>query len=123
MKQKIIITLFISILSLGVFGQDLNSQYSPEERAEFQTGWMKENLALSEEQTMAVDSLNLVYAKKMESLKSVQGRLNQIKQARSLSESKEEELQKILNNEQFKIYQDKKSELRAKMKEMSENKR
>lgn len=123
MNKKIITVLFISILSLGTFAQNFNSDKTPEERAKFQTEWMKENLSLSEDQLTAVDSLNLVYANKMESLKEVKGRFNQLKQARDLGQEKEKELQKILNPDQFKTWQDKKSELQTKMREMSEQNR
>lgn len=123
MKKKMITALFISIFSLGAFAQNFNSNKTPEERAKFQTEWMNENLSLSKDQLTAVDSLNLVYANKMESVKEIKGRFNQLKQARDLSQEKEKELQKILTADQFKTWQDKKSELQTKMRDMSEQNR
>lgn len=123
MKKKMITALFISILSLGAFAQNFNSNKTPGERAKFQTEWMNENLSLSKDQLTAVDSLNLVYANKMESVKEIKGRFNKLKQARDFSQEKEKELQKILNADQFKTWQDKKSELQAKMREISEQNR
>ncbi|QGY44628.1 hypothetical protein GM418_13430 [Maribellus comscasis] len=123
MKKKIIIAFFISIVTLGAFAQNPNSDKTPEERASFQTEWMTENLTLFEEQVPKIDSLNLVYAKKMEALKEIQGRFNQLREAKKIAGEKEDELKQILTKDQFKIYQDKKSELREKMKEMSEENR
>lgn len=120
MKKIFLLGIIIVLASSKMFAQDAKTQKTPEERAAFQTEWMQENLELSEAQTAQVGSLNLKYAQKMEQIKSIEGRISQLKEARVIHEEKNLELEQILSKEQFKTYTDKQKELRKKMREMQE---
>jgi hypothetical protein len=109
----------VCTISLLALSQNLGSKYSPEERAQFQTEWMNENLNLDENQSVQIEKLNLEYAKKMEKVKSTDGKLSKLKLARSISEEKDEKLKKILNEKQFKFYLNKRREMRSKVIEMA----
>ncbi|MDD4226146.1 MAG: hypothetical protein PHS40_12010 [Mariniphaga sp.] len=118
MKKLIVFSLIVFVMTVKSFAQDFENKYTPQERAQMQTGWMKENLQLNEQQLLKVDSLNLKYALKMEEVKSTQGRLNQVKKARSIAEEKDAQLKQILDKTQYETYLEKRKELRHKMQEM-----
>jgi hypothetical protein len=123
MKKIILTGICVTLFSLGIFAQNFGMQFSPEERAQMQTEWMKENLQLNDSQLVKVDSLNLEYALKMEKVKGINGNLNKLKTARKTSEEKDEKLKKLLNEEQFAFYLDKRKELRKKTMEMAKERK
>jgi hypothetical protein len=123
MRRIIFSGIFLIFLAQGAFAQNPGIQLTPEERAQIQTEWMKETLQLNDGQVSKVDSLNLEYALKMEKVKSVQGRISQLKEARGISEEKEEKLKKLLSEEQFQFYLDKRKELRKKAIEMAKERK
>jgi uncharacterized membrane protein len=106
-----------------MFAQDFESRRTAEERARFQTEWMKQNLKLSDDQQTQVDPLNLKYARQMNEVKSISGKFAKLKKAKSIMDEKDKELKKILNKDQYQIYQDKKEELREKMKEANQQRK
>ncbi len=59
----------------------------------------------------------------MEEVKSVNGKMEQLKKAKSITSEKDEKLQTILSKEQFEIYAEKRSELRKNLKENSSDSR
>ena len=115
MKKIVIVGFIICLFPAKIFSQNIGAQYSPEERAQIQTEWMKETLQLNAGQVSKVDSLNLEYALKMEKVKSVQGRISQLKEAREISEEKDGKLKQIMDEGQFDTYLKKRKELRKKM--------
>jgi hypothetical protein len=119
MRKIIFNVIFVSFFPLAAFAQNFGMQLTPEERAQLQTEWMKENLQLSDSQQVKVEALNLEYALKMEKIKSIDGNLSKLKKARKTSEEKDEKLKKLLSEEQFAFYLDKRKELRKKTKEMA----
>lgn len=123
MKQIIFISTLLIFLSTKMFAQDAKTKLTPEERARFQTGWMKENLNLDESQLTQVESLNLKFAQKMEEVKNIQGRLGKVREAKSNMDEKDKQLKKILTKDQFKIYKEKQEELREKLKQAAQERR
>ncbi len=119
MRRIIFSGIFLIFLAQGAFGQNLGMQLTPEERAQMQTEWMKENLQLSDSQLVKVEVLNLEYALKMEKIKKINGNLSKLKAARKTSDEKDEKLKKLLSEEQFLFYLDKRKELRKQAMEMA----
>jgi len=119
MRKMILTGIFVSFFSLGAFTQNFGMQFTPEERAQMQTEWMKENLQLNDSQLVKIEALNLKYALKMEKIKGINGNLSKLKAARKTSEDKDEKLKQVLDEEQFEFYLDKRKELRKKNMEMA----
>ena len=112
MKKVFFISFIFYFLVSGVFAQDPENGKTPEERAEIINEWMKENLQPTDEQMSQLEALNLEYAKKMEPVKQISGKINKLKAARDISDEKDQKLKLVLTDDQFKIYQKKKKELR-----------
>jgi hypothetical protein len=113
MKKLFLISFIFYFLVNGVFAQDMKTGYTPEERAEIINDWMNENLKPTDEQMPRLEALNLEYAKKMESVRQIDGKISQLKAAKNISDEKDQKLKMILTKDQFSTYQKKKSELRA----------
>jgi len=116
LKQLGLTALLIGMFTL-VKAQD--KQMAPaSERASKATEWMKSNLNLTADQLPKVQDLNLKYAVKMDSLKnSSLASEEKMAAVKSDKASKDAELKSILTDEQFKIYQEKKQEMKDKYKE------
>ncbi|WP_042721761.1 hypothetical protein [Flavobacterium sp. B17] len=85
---------------------------TPEQRAKMQTEWMKTKLALNSTQIQQVYDLNLEYARKNDPiLQSNDGKLAKFKKLKALQKEKSSVLSKILNEEQYKKYQEIKDQL------------
>jgi len=123
MKKILFNVIFVSFFSLGTFAQNFGRQLTPEERTKMQTEWMKENLQLNDSQLVKIEALNLEYALKMEKVKGIDGNLSKLKAARKTSEEKDEKLKKLLSEEQFEFYLDKRKELRKKAMEMAKERK
>ena len=123
MKQIILISTFLILLGGKMFAQDVETKLSPEERARFQTEWMKQNLSLSEDQLTQIEPLNLKYAQKMEEVKAISGKIGKLKKAKAIMDEKDGQLKKILNKDQFDVYLEKREEIRDKMKEAAQQRK
>lgn len=79
---------------------------TPEQRAERQTALMKKQLSLTPEQETAVATINLKYAQQMQSVIETGGRnRNTLKQVRDINDSKDAELKKLFDKDQYKQYE------------------
>ncbi|GAB4016417.1 hypothetical protein [Spirosoma koreense] len=115
--SKAILSIALVLVSVMSFAQQAQLG-TPEERATRQTARMKEVLNLSADQETSVADINLKYAKQMQSVLETGGRnLKTARAAKSLMKSKDTDLQKVLNKEQFGKYQDVKEEMINQMKE------
>ncbi len=119
MKKLLFAIAILVSATLSSFAQDSNNM--AEEIATKQTEWMKDNLDLSADQLEKIEDLNLKYAQKMTKVQETEGKLNKLKQGKSIAEEKDGKMKDILNKEQYEKYQDKKSEMRSKLKEMYNN--
>lgn len=79
---------------------------SPEEMAKRETEWMKNKLALSGEQLVKVDSLNMAFARKRSAIfEESQGDFENARtRMEDLRKQKKEELKKFLSAEQLNTY-------------------
>lgn len=116
-----IIIMFCFSLTVHAQNNDLKNS-TPEERAQFQTEWMKTELALDSVQVEKVHAINLKYANKLEGIKNSSGdRRQKFQKFQKLSAEKDSELKKVVTDQQYKIYLKKKDEIRSKMKSRRKN--
>ncbi|MEA5403960.1 hypothetical protein VB776_13610 [Arcicella sp. DC2W] len=119
-----VFTLLFLLISKSSFAQGSGKLKGStvEERASFQTEWMKEKLHLDSVQVQKVKDINLKYALKNEPImKSSDGKLAKFRQLKANQNEKEAELKKVFSREQFKQYEVIKDELQDKMKEKMRN--
>ena len=115
---KLILPVFLMLISITSFAQRSSQLGTPEERATRQTTRMKEALKLSPEQETSVSDINLKYAKQMQSVIETGGRnLKTAREAKSIMKSKDKELKAVLDKDQFKQYLTIKEEMMSKLKE------
>ena len=117
--------LTVSILYLTSFGnlihaqeklESLMNESTPEERAQLQTDYMKENLALTPEQEPKIHDLNLKYAKKMQdAYNTTDRRFQKLKKMKSIGDEKDQELKSVLNPDQYATYEKNKELMKEKM--------
>jgi len=91
---------------------------TPEQRANRQTALMKKQLSLTPEQETAVATINLKYAQQMQSVIETGGRnRNTLKQVRDINNSKDAELKKVFDKDQYKQYEAFKDEQKDRLKQ------
>jgi hypothetical protein len=114
---------FLAVILLTTFqafaqdgqGQGQRQRRSPEEMAKSNTEWMTKELNLNAKQKVAVDSINLVYAKaQVAAFQSSQnGDREKAREAREkLNTDKEKALTKVLSKDQLAKYKKRNEELR-----------
>lgn len=106
-KFLAIIALFLTF-NLTANAQRGGKSFNPEQMAEKQTTRMTEKLGLDETQTLKVQEINLVYAKKMqEAHESNKGNREAMKEiGTAIREEKNVEMQQVLTVEQFSAYEE-----------------
>lgn len=111
------------ILAVLLFAGNASAQQnrlndtSAEERAQLQTQRMKETLKLDSLQLGQVASINLSYARKMDPVIAGSGsRLSKLKAYQQINASKEKELQRVLNPDQFKQFKQQQQQIREQLK-------
>jgi len=122
-KKIFILAMLVCVFSTNIFSQNAMQNSTPEERAKIQTEWMIKSLQLTDSQKNTVEALNLEYAMKMENLKNLEGKRQKMKEARKISNEKDEKLKTILNEQQYQLYIDNRKELMKKIKERSGEKK
>jgi hypothetical protein len=91
---------------------------TPEQRAQYQTDFMKSKLNLTPEQTTKVSDINLKYAKRMDPvIKSSEGSLVRMRQARAINAEKDTELKGVLTPDQWQKLEAAREEMRQKFEE------
>ncbi|WP_276372641.1 hypothetical protein [Chryseolinea sp. H1M3-3] len=125
--------LTVSILYLTSFGnlihaqeklESLMNESTPEERAQLQTDYMKENLALTPEQEPKIHDLNLKYAKKMQdAYNTTDRRFQKLKKMKSIGDDKDQELKSVLNPDQYATYEKNKELMKEKMRARAKERR
>lgn len=120
--MKNLIKLLSLILMMALF-QTASAQDStmkggtPEQRAQLQTAWMKDKLALNETQVGQVSAINLKYAKMNDPvLKGSDNKFSKFKKLKAAQKDKEKELKGILAPDQFTKYLAMQDEMKDKMK-------
>lgn len=113
--KKLAITLVALFLLVGnVVNAQQRVQRTPEERAKLQTEAMQKGLALTDEQTKKVLDLNLLLAKKMDSLRATMtpggDRTAMMEKMKPLNDLRDAKLKEILTKEQAEKYEANKAE-------------
>lgn len=97
----------------------LVAKTTPQERAQFLTDLMKTELPLDESQHEAVYEINLSYAKEMENIVLSDGtERTKAKKLRDMYARKEAEMETVLHESQYQVYQEKKKQLRERLEHM-----
>lgn len=120
MKKAFTFWGFLLILLLSPYSKAQQgwTTLTPEQRAKKLTGWMKDNLHLSQDQVPQVQQINLKYAQMQEDLKNASGsRSERMKQAAANDQAKDLELQQVMSQDQFTAYQKKKQTLQQQLKQ------
>jgi hypothetical protein len=100
------------------------NETTPEERAELQTNYMKESLALTSDQEIKIQDLNLKYAKKMQDVYNTPDRkFQKLKRMKGVSTEKDQEMKSILNPDQYATYEKNKEEMKEKMRSRAKERR
>ncbi len=74
------------------------------EKAREQTRWMYKNLSLEPDQYEKVSATNLLYAYKSDSVEKIKSKDLKTQSLKILKESKEDQMKKILTEQQYKQY-------------------
>jgi hypothetical protein len=116
MKKFLFIPVFLFAFSLCVSAQGLygnQREMSPEDIAGRTTEWMDNELNLSEEQIVLVDSINLIFAKAQQVIVlAAEGDREKIRDTMTaLQEEKVKSLAKVLTEDQLNLYKKKIAEM------------
>ncbi|MEM9362364.1 MAG: hypothetical protein AAGA43_07000 [Bacteroidota bacterium] len=115
--SKSLLLLATLFLSLSAIGQ---KKVDAAEMAEYQTELMKSELNLDSEQLSKVEELNVRYSTQTADLMNKEGSMfGKIGDMRKIKKAKNEELEKILSEEQMEKYED---ELEPKIRKTMRNK-
>jgi hypothetical protein len=97
----------------------LVAKTTPEERAQFLTDLMKAELSLEQSQHEPVYEINLKYAREMEDIVLSDGtERTKAKGLRDMNAREEAELETVLREDQYQVYQEKKKQLREQVEHM-----
>ena len=117
------VILVFAIVGMGTFAysqEKLNefmTETTPEERAQLQTDYMKENLSLKEDQETKVHGINVKYAEKMqEAYEAPTQKQQKAKSMKRINCEKEAELKLILKPDQYATYEKNKEAMKEKIK-------
>jgi hypothetical protein len=98
--------------------EEIMKNTTPAERADLQTNFMVEKLKLSDQQVEPIRAVNLKYAEKTGEIYNSQKRkFRKLKEMRKMRENKDKELKTILTDEQYKMYEKNKNEMRERIKD------
>src|SRR5437660_9597016 len=88
-----------------LFAQGRMQPRTPEEKAQNQTRWMKNNLALTPEQANKAYDINLYYARETENEKNMPPSPDKKAQRQGIKRNKDQDLKAVLTGEQYQRYQ------------------
>ena len=123
MKKYIVLLAVILTGVLAANSQTKEDLPPAEDRAQMQTEFMTDKLALSEAQISQVLAINLKAAKRMDKVISMTDRMQKFKEFRSTMIEKDEALKEVLDKEQYKKYEKSKDELKKMLKEKRKEKK
>ena len=86
--------------------EEIMRETTPEQRAAMQTSYMKESLALTDDQALKVQDINLKYAHKMQhAYNSPARKFQKLKRMKNFSQQKDDEMKRLLSKEQYETYE------------------
>ena len=111
-----IVTLLLYSVAASAQSQiEAIAKTSPEQRADIQTGLMKERLALTDEQLPKVAAINLAIAQKMQPvLESSEGPMLRMRKARANEAERDTALQQVLTPQQYQQWLAAKDQIKQK---------
>ena len=95
------ITMLCMLIVIFASAQQQRQRMSAQERAQRETEMMKKELNPTKEQLKQIDSINLVYAKKMDELMTTGDRERSREAFQTNAQEKDKALKTILTNEQY----------------------
>lgn len=114
-----VFVLFTSFVNMACAQEKLDefmTDTTPEERAQMQTDYMKESLALTEDQVPQVHEVNLKYSRKMQdAYNSGGGKLQKLKKMKTIGQEKDKEIKRVLTSAQYATYEKNKEAMKEKM--------
>jgi periplasmic protein CpxP/Spy len=123
------VILVFAITGMGNFAysqeklDEFMTEITPEERAQFQTDYMKESLSLKGDQETKVHDINVKYAEKIQEVYEAPTSDEQkVKSMKRINGEKEAELKLILKPDQYATYEKNKEAMRQKIKERIQEK-
>ena len=125
MKPATLVTVILvfAITGMGTLAysqeklDEFMTETTPEERAQFQTDYMKENLSLTGDQETKVHNVNVKYAEKMqEAYEAPTNKQQKLKAMKRINAEKEGELKLILSADQYGTYEKNKEAMKKKVK-------
>ncbi len=124
--QKIKKTVLLFALSLmmasSLLAQSSMADMTNEEKAQAITEKQNQAIHFSDSQAKQMYNINLKYIKEMEKAYAAGGRsIATRNKLKSLDGQKDSEVKKVLDNEQYKVYLEKKKEIREQMKAQMED--
>lgn len=124
MKKFIsLMAILLLVPALAMAQMDELKNTTPEERAAALTKMMDSSLSLDEKTSAAVSAINLKYAKETQALMDSSGpKLGKLMTFRQNAQAKDEELKGVLSPEQYTLYEQKKDEMQATMKQKMKEK-
>jgi hypothetical protein len=124
MKKFIsLMAILLLVPALAMAQMDELKNTTPEERAAALTKMMDSSLSLDEKTSAAVSEINLKYAKETQALMDSSGpKLGKLMTFRQNAQAKDEELKGVLSPEQYALYEQKKDEMQATMKQKMKEK-
>ena len=115
MNTKIALSLFFFIFSFSIFAQEKTN----EQMAEEMTKHMKSQIDFNDENYDKIYKINLDFVSQTAELKSdnQMGKIEKVKKLKELDENRDKQLKGVLTEEEYKKFQNNKSENKKTMKE------
>ncbi len=123
MKSLKILSLFLALFLVGAntsFAQSQKTELTDEQKEELAQNMEEflEVLDLSEEQKPKFEAITKKYAEQMKAVKeSGGGKYKMYKKVKSIQKNKNSEMEKLLSEDQYKVYLEKQEEMQKEMKE------
>ena len=110
----------VTVISGGLKAQSQTSRMTEEEKEEAKARYeaYQEKLNLTEAQSAEVEEINLTFFEELSELKkSNEARFAKYKKLKSLGKERDKEMEAVLDDSQYKIYQEYQAEIRDEFKQ------
>jgi len=118
---KSVFALTILFTSAHTFAQDQGQRKSPQDRANTQFQWMKQNIGLTDDQNSKVFNVLFQSAKDADAARNSDQGADKRQAMQEIQSNRDAQLKAILTGDQFTKYQAHEQEMKAKMQERRAN--
>lgn len=102
-RINFILLMMAFLIATSVSAQE--KRKTPEERAKAQSEAMKKNLGLNEEQTIALEEINLRFAKEVEAKREMNGNSNEkVEIPQEIRDARNAEIKTVLTPDQYEKF-------------------